>query len=157
MERKCICGACIDINSQLCSECKQIYGTSSSEWPVWLREWIKSYQRELDQENLHRNFAIDEKAMVGKALENLNQKLSGDPDYFEFELDEWGNEIEPIDGFNYVDVDRITACEKHFERRLRAINNGYFKPKMLTGEKLEKARRARIETHLYEDRHKYGG
>jgi len=157
MERECICGERIDINSPLCSECKSIYGTLSSEWPVWLKEWMRDYKRELDQENLHRNFALDEKTIAGEAIANLNQKLSGDPDYFEAELDEWGNEIEPIGGFSYVDIDRITACEKHFERRLRAINNGYFKPRTPKGEKLEQARRARIETHLYEDRHKYGG
>lgn len=155
MERKCICGACIDISSQLCSECKQIYGTNSSEWPVWLSEWVKSYQRELDQDNLHHNLAVDEKAIVDHAKTNLSYKLSGDPDFMEIELDEWGNEVELLDGFSYVDQDSVTACEKSFERKLKAIHNGYVKPRMLKGEKLEQARRARVETHLYEDRNKY--
>ena len=42
---------------------------------------------------------------------------------FEIEFDEWGNEIEWIDGFRYVDIDGVTAAEKEFEDELKYLSN----------------------------------
>jgi len=41
---------------------------------------------------------------------------------FEIEYDEWGNEVEWIDGFRYIDVDRATAAEKEFEDELKYLS-----------------------------------
>ena len=57
--------------------------------------------------------------------------------FFEEEYDEWGNEIEWIDGFQYVDIDKVIDAEKRFNRRLRAINSGYIKVKTAADDELE--------------------
>jgi len=41
---------------------------------------------------------------------------------FEIEYDEWGNEIEWIDGFRFVDVDGVTSAEKEFEEELKYLS-----------------------------------
>ncbi len=46
-------------------------------------------------------------------------------EYFEnleTEYDEWGNEIEWIDGFRYVDIDNVTSAEKEFEEELKYLS-----------------------------------
>lgn len=49
--------------------------------------------------------------------------------YSEDEYDEWGNKIEWIDGFQYVDVDKVIDAEHRFERRLKLIAEGKIKPR----------------------------
>jgi hypothetical protein len=52
-------------------------------------------------------------------------KMEEEFEYFEnleTEYDEWGNEIEWIDGFRYVDIDNVTSAEKEFEEELKYLS-----------------------------------
>jgi len=122
MQRKCVCGAMIAINSQLCSECRRKYG-KQVDWPEWLSDWMVSYQKELDRENLHQDLEIfDESSAVEAAKLNLYM-LDHDEVCPDTEFDEWGNQVEVVNEFNYVDMDAVIACEKSFERKLRWLSN----------------------------------
>lgn len=55
MERLCPCGKQIRANWRLCSECVEIYGIDSQEWPEWLRWMVSDIQREIDYER-NRNY-----------------------------------------------------------------------------------------------------
>jgi hypothetical protein len=41
--------------------------------------------------------------------------------YWENEYDEWGNKVEWIDGFQYIDVDKVIDEERAFNRKLVAL------------------------------------
>jgi len=165
--RKCVCGRTIDVDSQLCSKHKKEFGTDSAKWPEWLKDWIKNYQRELDQEKNHLDLAYRDSRYYETAPGCYSTRaLIHDPeddnddsgyidDLIETEYDEWGNEIENIDGFSYVDIDKQINKEKAFDRRLEAINKGYYKLRPPKGKEVERLRKERLETHLYEDRNKY--
>ncbi len=124
MQRECVCGTAIAINSQLCAECRKKYGAKSSSWPVWLREWMQDYQKELDQEYLHQHLElIDEETFTAEDSSAGGNSKWVYLEYPEPEFDEWGNEYAVIDGFKYIDVDVIDSQEKSFERRLRYLSN----------------------------------
>lgn len=55
MMRYCVCGIPIQNGYCLCIECRKLYGLDRKEWPEWLREWMKSYQAELQYERRHDN------------------------------------------------------------------------------------------------------
>ncbi len=44
------------------------------------------------------------------------------PSGFEDEYDEWGNRIDWIDGFQFIDVDKALAQEKAFEQKLKHLS-----------------------------------
>lgn len=67
--------------------------------------------------------------------------------FFEDEYDEWGNPVEWIDGFQCVDIDRVIDAERRFERRLRAINNGYIKVKLADSDEIELQRKRMAESN----------
>lgn len=60
-KRYCACGKKIPQYFNICGECAKKYGTNHSDWPEWLRDWVKMYQSELDYErnNYHLEY-IDE-------------------------------------------------------------------------------------------------
>lgn len=51
--RLCVCGVPITTRSHLCVSCQEIYGNIRADWPEWLREWMRSYDRELAYERQH--------------------------------------------------------------------------------------------------------
>lgn len=167
MIRKCVCGRTIDIDSQLCAVHKREFGTDSSKWPDWLQEWMKNYNKELNQEKNHFEYAYDDNKNYNtvpgcyktKALiddpEGDNDDLEPLDDLLDSEFDEWGNVVENVEGFGYVDIDNQINAERAFNRKLEAVSKGYLRPRVPKGEDVEMLRRARLETHLYEDRGKY--
>ena len=42
--------------------------------------------------------------------------------YFEDEYDEWGNRIDWIDGFQFVDLDKQVEQERDFERHIKNLS-----------------------------------
>jgi len=59
MQRFCPCGKPIKPTWTLCQDCLSQYGKDRDKWPQWLREWLQSYQSELDQERRHNHLQID--------------------------------------------------------------------------------------------------
>ena len=57
--RNCVCGKPIPHNRQLCASCIEEYGSDSTVWAEWLKDWMQAYQRELDAENNYRHLSID--------------------------------------------------------------------------------------------------
>jgi hypothetical protein len=60
MSRNCPCGNRVAPNRRICQECGEIYGYSSSEWPVWLRMMVNDITREEMDESRHYHFQMDE-------------------------------------------------------------------------------------------------
>lgn len=55
--RNCPCGKTIPRTQKLCPECREIYGDKRDEYPRWLVEWMRDYERELADD---RRFAANE-------------------------------------------------------------------------------------------------
>jgi hypothetical protein len=120
MQRECVCGKPIAVNSRLCSDCKALYG-EVLDWPDWLVGWMSDYQRELSQQFLHQDLAIFDDETFTAREKQLRQQ-SDSSIGVEPEFDEWGNEIEIIDGFPYVDQDKVIAEEKEFDSYLKYLS-----------------------------------
>ena len=120
MQKKCVCGNNIRITAQLCSECREIYGLDSEEWPLWLKEWLTAYQKEWNHEKNHHNLTLYEETMIEKARSTT---YPNDPyGQYEKEYDEWGNEVALIDGSRYVDTDKQHKAEKSHEAYLKYLS-----------------------------------
>ena len=59
MMRNCVCGKPIPHNRQLCASCILEYGSDSSKWDEWLKDWMQSYQAELNRERDYLHLSID--------------------------------------------------------------------------------------------------
>lgn len=75
MKRLCVCGEKIPHNAQLCAGCISIYGSSAGKWPVWLQEWMKACQRELNAERDHPCISLD--ALMVDRLAPPLKRLNG--------------------------------------------------------------------------------
>jgi len=59
MMRNCVCGKQIPHNRQLCASCVIKYGSDSSKWDEWLKDWMQNYQAELNRERDYLHLSID--------------------------------------------------------------------------------------------------
>jgi len=59
MMRNCVCGKQIPHNRQLCASCVIEYGSDSSKWDEWLKDWMQNYQAELNRERDYLHLSID--------------------------------------------------------------------------------------------------
>jgi hypothetical protein len=60
MKKTCVCGKTITNRTDLCAECKELYGTDKTDWPEWLRYMVADMKREYDYELKHMDFEYDE-------------------------------------------------------------------------------------------------
>lgn len=74
MMRNCVCGKPIPHNRQLCASCISKYGGDSSKWDEWLKDWMHSYQAELNRERdyLHLSIDVNEGVVEAKPQFKLN-------------------------------------------------------------------------------------
>lgn len=74
MMRNCVCGKQIPHDRQLCASCVIEYGSEQSKWAEWLKDWMQSYQAELDAEkNYHfLSIDVDEGIVEAKPMFKLN-------------------------------------------------------------------------------------
>jgi len=75
LKRNCVCGKPIPHNQQLCASCLSYYGVNAGGWPLWLTEWLKNYQAELDSERNHQHLAIEVDGTIRKPARPF--KLNG--------------------------------------------------------------------------------
>jgi len=59
MKKQCVCGAGIRVDRRLCDSCSELYGLDSTKWPVWLSDWMGSYQKEYSYEKNHREVSYE--------------------------------------------------------------------------------------------------
>ena len=59
MMRNCVGGKQIPHNRQLCASCVIEYGSDSSKWDEWLKDWMQNYQAELNRERDYLHLSID--------------------------------------------------------------------------------------------------
>lgn len=59
LKRNCVCGKTIPHNQRLCASCLSNFGSDPDKWDAWLKEWMKSYQAELDSERNHYHLTIE--------------------------------------------------------------------------------------------------
>ncbi len=144
MHKECAgCGNLMyDLRRQLCFDCVKKYGVDKSKWPEWLIFSAKNIQDEWNKSRNHDDLPLYDESLISPQsagrTSNQSNDLSGrligvpqsddDEDYdhwgtMDEEYDEWGNRIETIDGFNYVDIDRVIDQERQFNRHLRALSN----------------------------------
>ena len=75
MMRNCVCGKPIPHNRQLCASCILEYGSDSSKWDEWLKDWMQSYQAELNRERDYLHLSIDVNEGIVQAAPQF--KLNG--------------------------------------------------------------------------------
>ena len=75
MMRNCVCGKPIPHNRQLCASCVIEYGSDSSKWDEWLKDWMQNYQAELNRERDYLHLSIDVNEGIVQA--NPQFKLNG--------------------------------------------------------------------------------
>ena len=63
MNRKCVCGASIPNNWNLCSGCLETYGTDRSEWPAWLSFHVSDLKREWNHDRRHDELEYDDEVL----------------------------------------------------------------------------------------------
>ena len=75
MMRNCVCGKQIPHNRQLCASCVIEYGSDSSKWDEWLKDWMQNYQAELNRERDYLYLSIDVNEGIVQAAPQF--KLNG--------------------------------------------------------------------------------
>ena len=81
--RQCVCGKPIAWRKTLCHNCAKEHGNDRGKWPLWLREWTRSVQNEINAKRRHDTYQIFEEMVehdinppkweTQTAIDNLNR------------------------------------------------------------------------------------
>jgi RNA polymerase sigma factor (sigma-70 family) len=130
IRRYCICGRAIESYQNICNKCGAAYGYNRLEWPVWLNEWVKLNQKEIDKERKHYELPLDELHVFQKPIKKNAELNNGDPGYWNYEYDEWGNKVNYISQQQYIDIDKTVVSNRRFIEKLKFLNRAKKKPKI---------------------------
>lgn len=106
MIKYCVCGRPIKPNKSLCANCIRKYGQDRSQWPEWLKKWLKNYQHELDQDRRHLESTLPNDEYLDENVAGFKQKRRGN--VYDFDPDNFTSDDyidpSPPQGLSYEDM-----------------------------------------------------